>query len=111
MRKPLSKTQQAFGAGRTVEQLFKQEAVLTRFETLAKGIPEDQWIYSETLCAFARQHKDRYFVPERFLAALREATAYDTEPSAYSLVAGVIIPELSPLQEVEDVNEETQQAA
>jgi len=42
---------------------------------------------------------------------MRIRTLYDETLAPFSLVAGTVIPEPSPLQEVEDVSEETQQAA
>jgi hypothetical protein len=95
MRK-LTKQQQAFGSGRTIDP----KVVPSRFEVLAKGIPESEWIQNEALCAFAKENKDRYYVPETFLHRLRQETMYDKEPSAYSLVDGVILPE--PKQEEDD---------
>ena len=108
MSRKLNKAQQAFAVGRTIEQLHKQEVKLARWELLAEGIAEAEWIGNEVLCEFARRNKDRYFVPESFLAALRETTAYDAEPSAYSLVDDFVIPEPLPLEEVEVGSDEPQ---
>lgn len=88
----------------TVGLSTKQEAKPTSFERLAKNIPESQWIQTETLCEFARQNKDRFYVPETFLNALRLKTLYSEEISAYSVVAGVVVPEPLPLQEGTDAS-------
>jgi hypothetical protein len=99
----LTKQQQAFGSGRAIDP----KVVLSRFEVLAKGIPESEWIQNEALCAFARENADRYYVPETFLYQLKQATIYDGEPSAYSVVDGTVIPEPKPLRELEEAEHGT----
>jgi hypothetical protein len=94
----LTKQQAAFGSGIAITPTV----VLSRFEVLAKGIPKDQWINSEVLCEFARKHASHCYVPETFLYQLKQPTIYDGEPACFSLVDGKVIPEPTPLRELEE---------
>lgn len=93
--------QYLFASGRVTENVQRTTVKPTRWEILSKGIPEAEWMQNEALCDFASRHRNHYFVPERFLNALRLETEYDGESSVYSIVKGVVIPESEPLQEVE----------
>lgn len=106
--------QQKEWASFTVDQQFKVEQHLTEFERelLRLGLTEDNCHENAELVAWVKSHRDTRYVPEKLLARLRVRTIYDEGNTApFSLVEGTVIPEPSPLQEVEDANEETKQAA
>jgi hypothetical protein len=97
----------------TVDLTFRQEAHTTQFEHLLDrlGLTEANCQENEECVSWCKAHKDSRFVPETVLHRMRIRTLYDETLAPFSLIAGTVIPEPSPLQEVEDVSEETQQAA
>lgn len=101
---------QEFVSG-TVDMAFRQEAHTTQFEQLLERLGLTDANCHEECVTWCKAHKDSRFVPEIVLHRMRIRTLYDETLAPFSLIAGMVIPEPSPLQEVENVNEETQQAA
>jgi hypothetical protein len=106
------KQRQEFVSGK-VDLTFRQEIHTTQFEQLLDrlGLTEANCHENEECMTWCKAHKDSRFVPETVLHRMRIRTLYDETLAPFSLVAGTVIPEPSPLREVEDVNEETKQAA
>lgn len=106
------KQRQEFVSG-TVDLTFRQEAPTTQFEQLLDRLEltEANCHENEECVTWCKSHKDSRFVPEKVLHRMRIRTLYDETLAPFSLIAGTVISEPSPLREVEYVNEETQQAA
>lgn len=69
----MNKTKTSFNSGKSATAPAK----LSRFEVLALGIPEKDWVSNEKLKVFAKQFKDVYYVPENLLKAWKITTIYD----------------------------------
>src|SRR5258708_6226075 len=94
-RRKLSKAQQAFGSGRVIEQLVKQEVRKTEFEAMLNrlGLTEITCTESAEAIAWVSTHRNSCFIRERVLRALQCGTLYDDGDIApYSLTeCGMII--------------------
>lgn len=105
------KQSQEFVTG-TVGLTFRQEVHITQFEQLLSrlDLTESNCHENSECAAWCRSNRGRRYVPEIVLHRLRVKCLYEETIAPFSLIAGAVIPEPSPLHEMEDVNEETQQA-
>ena len=112
-RRKLSKAElkiqrQEFVSGTT--GTAKQEVHLTEFEKLISGLGLSVATchYHPEVQAWVSRNRNLRYVPEIVLHRLGTETTYDGEPSAYTVVEGVVIPEQRPLEEVEAEDVKTQ---
>ena len=81
----------------------KQEVHVTQFELLLArlGLTESTCHLNEEVAAWCNRYKNFKFIPEMVLHRLSMDTEYDAEPASWSIVDGVVLPEPTPLEEVD----------
>jgi hypothetical protein len=81
----------------------KQEVHVTQFELLLArlGLTEATCHLNEEVAAWCNRYKNFKFIPEMVLHRLSMDTEYDAEPASWSIVDGVVLPEPTPLEEVD----------
>ena len=87
----------------SIGMLYKPKVQTTEFERLLKrlNLVESECHLNAEMRAWCKANRNRRCIPEGVLLRLRMKTRYDDEPSAFSLVAGTVIPDATPLQELE----------
>jgi len=109
-----TKKQYLFASGQVTENVQRTEVKLTEFEVLLKrvGLTEQDCMGNAEMFAWVKANKDRRYVPERLLRAMRLGTEYDSDTSAYSLTeSGIVLEPVAPSklqgEEVEDATPQT----